>query len=121
MDRTTIRWWIKRHGLPYKKRITRKSKSFYLIDSSGFWKWAERHKDKVQFSNIDSQVLLPEPDWIEEERLKDQHIVKKRKYQYWTTKEDLRLLELRKKGLTYAGIGERMNRSLLVLNVDIKE
>ena len=42
VDRTTIRWWIKRHGLPYKKRITRKSKSFHLIDSSEFWEWAER-------------------------------------------------------------------------------
>lgn len=111
VDRNTIRWWIKRHRLPYKKRVTRKSKSFYLIDSSDFWEWAEKHKEKVQFSNIDPQVLLPEPDWVEGERKKDRQIVKKRSYQHWTTKEDQRLLELRKKGLTYAVIGETMNRS----------
>lgn len=113
VDRNTIRWWIKRHGLRYKKRVTRKSKSFYFIDSSDFWDWAETHKDKVQFSNIDSQVLLPEPAWVEEERKKDQQSVKKRSYKCWTTKEDQRLLELRKQGLTYAEIGERMNRSPL--------
>ena len=111
VDRNTIRWWIKRHDLPYKKRVTRQSKSFYLIDSSDFWEWAERHKEKVQFSNIDSQVLLPEPEWVDEERRKDKQIVKKKVYKNWTTKEDQRLLELRKKGLTYAEIGLRMNRS----------
>ena len=57
--------------------------------------------------------LLPEPDWVEEERKKDRQIVKKRSYQHWTTKEDQRLLELRNKGFTYAGIGERMNRSFI--------
>ena len=45
------------------------------------------------------------------ERQKDKQIVKKKVYKNWTTKEDQRLLELRKKGLTYAEIGLRMNRS----------
>lgn len=111
VDRNTIRWWIKRHGLPYKKRVTRQSKSFYLMDSSDFWVWAEKHKEKVQFSNIEPQALLPEPDWVDEERKKDQHYVKKRSYQHWTIKEDQRLLELRKEGLTYVEIGQLMNRS----------
>ena len=88
-----------------------KSKSFYLIDPSNFWKWAGMHKEKVQFSNIEPQVLLPEPDWVDEERRKDKQIVKKKVYKYWTTKEDQRLLELRKEGLTYAEIGQRMKRS----------
>ena len=111
VHRNTIYWWMKKHDLPYKKRVTRKSKSFYFIYPSDFWKWANMNKEKVQFSNIEPQVLLPEPDWVDKERRKDIQVVKKRTYQHWTIKEDQKLLELRKKGLTYAKIGEKMNRS----------
>lgn len=111
VERNTIKGWVERHGLSCMKKITRNSKRFYLIHPSDFWKWAETHKEKVQFSNIDSQVLLPEPEWVDEERRKDRQIVKKKVYKNWTTKEDQRLLELRKKGLTYAEVGLRMNRS----------
>lgn len=111
VDRNTIKWWIQKYDLPYKKKVTRESKSFYLIDSSDFWKWAKLHKNKVQFSNIDSRALLPEPEWVEEERRKDQQVVKKKVYKFWTTKEDQRLLQFRKEGLTYVEIGKRMDRS----------
>ena len=111
VERNTVKGWVERHGLPCMKKVTRNSKRFYFIHPSDFWKWAEIHKEKVQFSNIDSQVLLPEPAWVDMERRKDKQIVKKKGYQYWTMKQDHRLLELRKKGLTYSEIGERMNRS----------
>lgn len=113
VERNTVKWWITKHGLPYKKRVTRKSRSFYFIDTFDFWEWAEKHKEKVQFSKMESLVLLPEPHWVNEERRMEKQIKKKKNYKYWTTKEDQRLLELRKKGLKYAEIGQKMNRSSL--------
>lgn len=111
VERNTVKGWVERYNLPCTKKVTRDSKIFYFIDSSDFWKWAEIHKEKVQFSNIDSQVLLPEPDWVAKERQRDKQTVKKKGYKYWTTKEDQRLLDLRKQGLTYFEVGQRMNRS----------
>lgn len=93
------------------KKTTRKTRSFYFNNPSDFWDWAEVHKEKVQFSNIEPQVLLPEPDWVDEERQKDRQVVKKKDYKCWTMREDKRLLELRQKSLTYKEIGQIMNRS----------
>jgi hypothetical protein len=113
VDRNIIKEWMKRHDLPYIKRATRKSKSFYFINTEDFWNWAKANKEKVQFSNIDPQVLLPEPDWVETERKfeREQQIIKKRRYNPWTTGEDQKLLKLRSKGFTFSEIGKELNRS----------
>lgn len=111
IERKTVQGWVDRHGLPCMKKVTRKCKRFYLISPSDFWDWANINKEKVQFSDIEPQTLLPEPEWVAEERQKDKEVVKKKPYKYWTTKEDQRLLELRNNGFTYSVIGEKMNRS----------
>lgn len=113
VDRATVKGWTKKHGLPFSQKITRQSRRFYFIDPSDFWNWAALHKDKVQFSVIEPQTLLPEPDWVAEERAKDKYITKRRTYQTWTTKEDYKLLELRSKGYKYKEIGMAMNRSAI--------
>lgn len=111
VDRNTIKRWIEKYDLPHKKKVTRNIKKFYFINPPDFWLWAEKHKEKIQFSSIESLLLLPEPDWVNDEKRKERQIAKKKNYQYWTTKEDQRLLKLRKEGFTYKEIGERMNRS----------
>ncbi|MBS4189964.1 helix-turn-helix domain-containing protein [Bacillus sp. FJAT-49705] len=120
VDRNTVKWWVEKHGLPCTKKVTRKSKGFYFIDPSDFWKWAEENKDRVQFSNIDSKVLLPEPEWVQEERQKENDVVKKRAYKTWTTKEDQLLLKLRSEGLTFTEIAVKMNRSSISVARRIK-
>ncbi|MFJ7825458.1 helix-turn-helix domain-containing protein [Psychrobacillus sp. NPDC096623] len=113
VDRSTVRLWMKDHALPYKKRVTRESKSFYFIGPSDFWKWAEQHKDKVQFLAIEEQVLLPEPSWVEKERKKerDHQLIKKRRYRNWTIQEDRKLIALRSESLTFNEIAVKMNRT----------
>lgn len=113
VDRNTIKGWIKRHNLPYVKKVTRKVRSFYFIDPTEFWEWAEQNKEKIQFSKIESQVLLPEPDWVEKERWKERknEIVKKRPYKYWTTGEDMKLMELRQKNYTFKEIARILDRT----------
>ncbi|WP_313803462.1 helix-turn-helix domain-containing protein [Cytobacillus sp.] len=113
VDRATVRAWTKKHGLPFSQKITRQSRKFYFIDPSEFWNWAAFHKEKIQFSNIDPQTLLPEPEWVAEERAKDQYITKKKTYQTWTTKEDDKLLALRSQGYKFKEIGMLMNRSAI--------
>ncbi|NSL52719.1 MerR family transcriptional regulator [Calidifontibacillus erzurumensis] len=111
IDRNTVKCWVRKYGLPCIKRVTRKSKVFYFVNPSEFWKWAEVHKDKVKFSDIEKNTIIPEPSWVDEERQKDQDMTKKRTYKNWTTLEDEILLELRQNGLTYKEIGILMNRS----------
>ncbi|WP_068675142.1 hypothetical protein [Oceanobacillus sp. Castelsardo] len=111
VDRNTVKGWAMNYKLPYIKKATRARKYFYFIDPPAFWDWAEQHKDKVQFSNIDPQSIPPEPEWVERERRKDTYSPKKRRYQKWTTKEETCLIELRKSGLTFKEISEKMGRS----------
>lgn len=114
VDRKTVEGWVTRHGLPCMKRVTKEKRTFSLISPEDFWKWAENNKEKVQFNNIEPHILPPEPSWVSQERKREMEhsLKKKRTYQTWSTKEDLRLLELREEGLTYKKIGEIMNRSV---------
>lgn len=113
VDRSTIRLWMEEHALPYKKKATREEKSFYFIEPSDFWKWAEQHKEKVQFLAIEEQVLLPEPTWVEEERKNERvhQLNKKRSYHIWTSQEDKKLIALRSECLTFNVIAVKMNRT----------
>lgn len=113
VDRNTVKGWAENYNLPYIKKATRTSKYFYFVDPADFWEWAELHKDKVRFSDIDPHSILPEPKWVERERRKDAYTTKKRRYQKWTTKEETLLIELRKKGLSYKEIGEQMGRTAI--------
>lgn len=117
-----IKCWISQYNLPYIKKVTRQSKSFYFIDPLEFWKWSEIHKDKIQFLNIEEQTLLPEPEWVGEERLKERENkhIKKRVYHLWTTKEDKRLLMLRSKGYSHQEISQIMNRSIHSVSIRFK-
>ncbi|WP_156291258.1 sigma-70 RNA polymerase sigma factor region 4 domain-containing protein [Oceanobacillus salinisoli] len=113
VDRKTVEGWVIRHGLKCKKRVTKEERTFFLISPEDFWEWAEDHKEKVQFTDIEPHILAPEPLWVNQERRNemDQSLKKKKKYQAWTTKADKELINLRKEGLTYKKIGEIMNRS----------
>ena len=68
VDRKTVEEWAVRHGLKYKKRVTKEKRIFYLISPEDFWEWAKSHKDKVQFIDIEPDVLAPEHDWVDHER-----------------------------------------------------
>jgi len=115
VDRKTVEGWVVRHGLKCKRRVTKEEKAFFLISPEDFWDWAESHKEKVQFTDIEPYILAPEPSWVNKERRKEleNSLKKKRKYQAWTTNADKELLKLREEGLTYKKIGEIMNRSAI--------
>lgn len=111
VDNHTVYRWIQTGGLKSVKKATRQSAKFNLISIDDFWKWAKNNKEKLNFYKIEPLVLLPEPDWVEDERKKDYHAIPKRQAAKWTDEEDYRLVSLLKGNYTQTEIGEFLNRS----------
>lgn len=111
VDLKVVTRWVAKKGLKAAKRATREKAKFILIDVQNFWKWAKDNKDKINFSKIEPYQLLPEPDWVEEERKKDYHAIPKRTAQKWTDEEDKQMILMIKGGYTQQQIGEALKRS----------
>jgi hypothetical protein len=83
--------WTKQ-GCPvrYKKSIR---KRFMMINIDAFWKWAEKHKNMLDFSNFETNALGKEPAWALVKRRAD-IAAKKYKSTPWTQTEDEYLISL---------------------------
>ena len=108
----TVTRWIKTGMLKSVKRAVRFEKRMHLISVQDFWEFAEQHKDELNFSKIEPKSLIPEPEWVESERKKDFHNHLKKKYRYWTSEEDAKLVSMRKNGCSYEEIAEQLKRSV---------
>jgi predicted transcriptional regulator len=111
IDSHTVYRWIKENGLKAVYKTTRHVAKFYLIDVSDFWKWAEKNKEKINFTKIYPFILLPEPDWVAEERKRDYHCIPKRHAAIWNSEEDNNLISLLNGNYTQKEIAQIMNRS----------
>ncbi|WP_226037739.1 DNA-binding protein [Aquibacillus saliphilus] len=107
VDAKTVKLWIENHGLPCKRRITRSTRKFYFVSQQQFWVWAFANKDKVDFSKIEQKTIVPEPNWVEKERL----IKKKNNYKSWTTDEVKLMLHLLSTGTNFEYIGKKLERT----------
>lgn len=111
----TVKRWISHKGLPAVRRAKHRQSdkryiAFHIIPED-FWKWAEEHKNIVEFNKIERNALLPEPDWVEEERKIQYH--KPPRFKPWTKSQELQLMTYYyKDGLTQREIAEKMNRTL---------
>jgi len=112
VDSHTVINWVNKYDLPHKRRILHYERKYILIETSLFWKWAERNKELINFSKIERGVLIPEPDWLEEERRKDYFSIPRKKNKPWTADQDRELCYLRyKKGLMLKDIAKTLDRS----------
>lgn len=109
VDRNTVMGWVKNAGLPAVQKVTALKKRYILISSEEFWEWAKNNREKIDFRSLERNSYPPEPNWVERERQNPSYV--ERKYQYWTTNEDLRLATLIDQGLSYQEIACIMNRS----------
>ncbi|MED3865072.1 helix-turn-helix domain-containing protein [Priestia megaterium] len=83
VDVHTIYKWIQKKELPHK--VTRaKTRKFVGIEVSAFWKWAEQNKNLLNFSKIPTNTLVPEPDWVKEQRTYDYYNRPKYEKKQWT-------------------------------------
>lgn len=108
---TTVTKWIYELDLPAKKIKSNGRVVRHLIDPEEFWKWAEQHKDIIDWSNYEKKTLLPEPKWI-----KELPLVHRRKPKRYTDMEISRVKMLMRKGLTYQEIADSTGRSLSAIS-----
>lgn len=85
-------------------------KRYAMVDIDEFWKWAEAHKDDVDFSKIEKGILGKEPEWVKEAR--HASYLKCKKRTPWTKSEDEHLIQLLKSyRYTYPEIARILNRT----------
>lgn len=108
-DATTIRGWITRHGLKSTKKTTHSSRQFHFIHPEDFWKWASENKEKVDFSKIEPQTIIPEPSWVEKERTKENPI----SYKIWSIKEEKKLKMMLTEGYSIKEVAGKLDRSII--------
>lgn len=107
---TVTDYWILKLGLKARKRATRNDFQFWQIKINDFWSWAKQHRKEINFSRIEKDALVPEPEWVELERKRDYKEIPKKRFAKWTAFEDLRLINLFNTGKTYNEISQIMDR-----------
>ncbi|MBE6050619.1 MAG: hypothetical protein E7214_08190 [Clostridium sp.] len=78
-----------------------------------FWNWAEKHKNILNFSKFETNMLGKEPSWVEEKRRLDSSNPTKINYnRVWTKKEDSLLIQKTKSNrYTYKQLSLEFNRT----------
>lgn len=105
----TLNQWIEK-GLPIKTKKV-KGSSFKVINLDDFWKWAEKNRTIIDFSQLEENILGKEPDWLPEQRRADKKMAKFKKTP-WTETEDRRLRNLlREFKYSYRELSEMLNRT----------
>lgn len=82
---------LNRDGFPFKKRRV-ENKRFSMVDIDEFWKWMNKHRDAIDFSNFEENALGKEPDWAKEKRKADCSGSYRFKHTPWTPDEDNTLI-----------------------------
>ncbi|EKN67860.1 hypothetical protein P9E76_01630 [Schinkia azotoformans] len=111
IDSHAVKRWIKSHGLKAVTKATRAEAKFHLISIDDFWKWAEANKEKINFSRIETDILAPEPEWVEVQRKIDTAEIPKKHRKPWNEKETQRLMELFNQGRCLEEIAQLLNRT----------
>lgn len=101
------------NGLPVKWHRVRKNR-FRTIDIEDFWKWAEDHKDLLDFSRFEEYGLGKEPAWVKVPGTADFEKLQSQgpHNEVWTTTIDQKLKRmLSQHKYTYRDLSKELNRS----------
>lgn len=87
--------WVKNRGFPVKYKRVGQNR-FRIVCLEDFWKWAEKHRDFIDWSRVEKNILGMEPAWVKEKRR--EHFQRNRQYRTtpWTKDEDALLISLLK-------------------------
>lgn len=105
--------WIRDYGMPVKTKLFAKEKRVRVITYPEFWKWAEQHKELMNFAKMDPNTLGTEPEWMKIKRRAD-NLRSQKTWQSvaWTAKEDQQLAQmLQTSNMTYPKLASHFNRS----------
>lgn len=120
----TLNQWVEK-GLPVKTKKV-KGSSFKVVNLDEFWKWAEKNRTIIDFSQLEENILGKEPDWLPDQRRADKKMAKFKKTP-WTESEDRKLINsLKEFRYTYRQLSEILNRTegaikRRVIDLGIKE
>lgn len=108
----TLRNWTEHYEMPFRKKSIRQS-DFYIIKLEDFWKWAETHKQMIEWNKIERLAIGPEPHWVNEARkAKVIECDLSAKKIPWTSSEDEKLKWMLKQyKFTYPDISKELNRT----------
>ncbi len=110
---TALKPWIEKYGMPVRTKIFCKTRRVRVIDFEDFWKWAEQHKELVNFAKLEPNILGAEPEWAKVKRRAD-FMRSQKTWQAvdWTPEEDQRLVQvLQTRGMTYPEVAKLFDRS----------
>ena len=85
----------------------------YLIDSEDFWKWAEKYKDKINWTNFQENSIVPQPEWVREQKLN--HKIRNHRKKF-TEQDRILMMGMLRKGMSYRQIAETMERTYDSIN-----
>ena len=103
-----IKRWIEKFNLPAIKINDSKHRTRYQIDPENFWKWADGHRDVINWSGYDLCSILPEPQWVEFEQSRYKT---KRHCRKFTANEIVQIKHMLRKCMTYKEIAEKLGRT----------
>lgn len=89
--------WISNRKFPVRKKRVHKN-TFRVVYIAEFWKWAEKNKHFLDFSNFEEGLLGEEPGWVKIKRkldIEENFLVTNRP---WTDVDDGRLLTMLRSG-----------------------
>ncbi len=100
-----------RAGLPYEEHKVRNG-SYRVIPIEKFWKWAEQHRDILNFRKMEFGSLGPEPPWVDEKRRFDRQaeLLKCPHNTKWTPMEEKKLERMTREGYTSDQISKALWR-----------
>lgn len=101
--------WVK-HGFPmkYKRSI---QKRFMVVNLDAFWRWAEQHKNLLDFSGFEENMLGKEPTWVSEKRRADIAAKAFKKTPWTVTEDQFLILLLNQYKYGYKEISEKLCRT----------
>ncbi len=103
--------WLKNRGFPVKYKTVDNCR-FRIVYLNDFWGWADKHRNFIDWSKVEENILGVEPEWVKEQRRIS--ILSNRKYHTtpWTPAEDNLLKMLLKQfRYTYKELSERLHRT----------
>ena len=79
-----------------------------MIDLENFWKWAEQHKDIINWSRYDCMTLALEPAWVRCEKFSYD---RPNKGKYWTDMEINYAKSMLRRGMSYREVAKELGRT----------
>ncbi|MED1125307.1 hypothetical protein [Bacillus atrophaeus] len=117
---STIKSWIDKHDFPVKQKLFAEKERVNVVSYDDFWKWAENHKQMIDFSKVEPLILGAEPEWVEVKRGADK--IRKKNVSPWTKEEENKLRGMvNSYQYTYPEIAKALGRTEGAIKRRLKE